>query len=49
MIKIESGTKFSELPVVAGQNEALSNVKFFCNKQLHCANIESSAKQVSQC
>ena len=48
MIRIESGTKSSELPVVAGRNGVLSNVKFFCNKQLHCANIESSAKQVSQ-
>jgi len=49
MIKIESGAKSSESPVVAGQNVALFNVKFFRNKQLHCANIESSAKQVSQC
>jgi hypothetical protein len=46
MIKIESGAKFSESPVVVGRSGVLFNVKFFCNKQLHCANIESSAKQV---
>jgi len=46
MIRIESGTKFSKLPVTTGLNGALFNVNFFFNKQLCCANIESSAERV---
>jgi len=46
MIRIESGTKFSELPVITGLNGALFSDGFFYNEQLHYANIESSAEQV---
>jgi len=49
MIKIESGAKSSESPVVAGRNGVLFNIKLFCifcNKWLHCANIESNAEWV---
>ncbi len=46
MIRIESGTKFSGLPVITGLNGVLSNSKLFYNRQLRCANIESSTERV---
>ena len=46
MTKMLFGVRSAKLPVTAGLNGVLFNVKFFHNKQLHCANIESNAKQV---
>jgi len=46
MIEIESGTKFSQLPVVAGRNGVLFNINLFYNSQLRCANIESSTERI---
>jgi hypothetical protein len=49
MTQMLFGVRSAKLPVTTGFNGALSNSKLFYNRQLCCANIESSAKQVSQC
>jgi len=42
------GVRSAKLPVATGLNGALFSSGFFCNKQLHCANIKSNAERVGQ-
>jgi hypothetical protein len=46
MTQMLFGVRSAKLPVTTGLNGALFNVNFFYNRQLCCANIESSAERV---
>jgi hypothetical protein len=46
MTQMLFGVRSAKLPVTAGLNGVLFNVNFFHNKQLHCANIKSTAERV---
>jgi len=49
MTQMLFGVRSAKLPVTTGLNGVLFNVNFFYNRQLCCANIESSGEQVLMC
>jgi len=46
MSRMLFGVRSVKLPVTTGLNGALFSSGFFCNKQLRCANIESSTERI---